>query len=46
MTQKELLQKIDEIYEDFLQQGAGDGAAEICGLDLINLLIDYKEGEE
>jgi len=46
MTQEEFLQKIDEIYEDFLRQGAGNGAAEICGLELIDLLIDYKEGEE
>lgn len=46
MTQEEFLRKADEVYEDFLRQGSGCGAAEICGLDLINLLIDYKEGEK
>lgn len=46
MAQEEFLKKVDELYEEYLRQGAGCGAGEFCGIDLFNLLLDYKGVED
>lgn len=45
MSEQEFLERVDELYKQYVSEGRGNVAAEIFKEDLYELVLLFKEGD-